>query len=124
MLKFAVRTLRRSPFVTIISLISLGLGIGANAAIFSLFNYMLIRPLPVREPNRLVNLGAPGPKPGLLSCSRAGYCDDVFSYPMFRDLEAVQTVFTGIAAHRLFSVNLAYRGTTLSAEGLLVSGSY
>lgn len=124
MFKFAVRTLRRSPFVTIISLISVGLGIGANAAIFSLFNYILIRPLPVREPNRLVNLGAPGPKPGLLSCSRAGYCDDVFSYPMFRDLEAVQTVFTGIAAHRLFSVNLAYRGTTLSAEGLLVSGSY
>jgi len=43
---------------------------------------------------------------------------------MFRDLQRVQTVFTDIAAHRLFSVNLAYRGATVSAEGLLVSGSY
>jgi putative ABC transport system permease protein len=48
----------------------------------------------------------------------------VFSYPMFRDLERVQTSFTGIAAHRLFGVNLAYRGQTLSGEGVYVSGSY
>jgi putative ABC transport system permease protein len=124
MFKIAIRTLIRAPFVTIISVVSLALGIGANAAIFSLFNHILVRPLPVPESERLVNLGAPGPKPGLLSCSRAGYCEEVFSYPMFRDLERVQTVFTGIAAHRLLSVNLAYRGATLSAEGLLVSGSY
>jgi len=124
MFKFAIRTLVRSPFVTIISVASLALGIGANAAIFSLFNHILIRPLPVPDSGHLVNLGAPGPKPGLLSCSRAGYCDEVFSYPMFRDLQRVQTVFTDIAAHRLFSVNLAYRGATVSAEGLLVSGSY
>ena len=124
MIKIAVRTLIRAPFVTIISVLSLALGIGATAAIFSLFNHILIRPLPVPDANRLVNLGAPGPKPGLLSCSRAGYCEDVFSYPMFRDLERIQSVFTGIAAHRLFSVNLAQRGATLSAEGLLVSGSY
>src|SRR4029450_768196 len=124
MFKIAIRTLIRAPFVTIISVVSLALGIGANAAIFSLFNHILIRPLPVPESERLVNLGAPGPNPGFLSCSRAGYCEEVFSYPMFRDLERVQTVFTGIAAHRLLSVNLAYRGATLSAEGLLVSGSY
>src|SRR5439155_16897873 len=124
MFKFAIRTLVRSPFVTIISVASLALGIGANVAIFSLFNHILIRPLPVPDSGHLVNLGAPGPKPGLLSCSRAGYCDEVFSYPMFRDLQRVQTVFTDIAAHRLFSVNLAYRGATVSAEGLLVSGSY
>jgi hypothetical protein len=43
---------------------------------------------------------------------------------MFRDLERLQTVFTGIAAHRLFSVNVSYRGATLSGEGLLVSGIY
>jgi len=124
MIKIAVRTLIRAPFVTIISVLSLALGIGATTAIFSLFNHILIRPLPVPDANRLVNLGAPGPKPGLLSCSRAGYCEEVFSYPMFRDLERIQSVFTGIAAHRLFSVNLAQRGATLSAEGLLVSGSY
>ncbi len=124
MFKFALRSLFKTPFVTIISALSLGLGIGANSALFSLFNVILLRPLPVTQPDRLVNLGAPGPKPGLLSCSRAGSCDEVFSYPMFRDLERVQSVFTGIAAHRLFSANLSSRGTTLSGEGLLVSGSY
>src|SRR5262249_53902138 len=45
-------------------------------------------------------------------------------YPMFRDLEKAQTVFTGIAAHRIFGANLAARGQTLSSRGMLVSGSY
>ena len=63
-LKLALRTLFKSPFVTLVAIISLALGIGATAAIFSLFNQMLLRPLPVPEPWRLVNLTAPGPKPG------------------------------------------------------------
>ena len=53
---------------------------------------MLLRPLPVQDPERLVNLTAPGPKPGSQSCNQAGDCDEVFSYPMFRDLERGQTV--------------------------------
>ena len=76
------------------------------------------------NPGELVNFGAPGPKPGSTSCNQAGDCDEVFSYPMFRDLERVQTSFTGIAAHRLFGANLAFKGQTESGEGLLVSGSY
>ena len=48
----------------------------------------------------------------------------MFSYPMFRDLERVQKVFTGIAAHRLFGANLAFEGQTMSGSGMLVSGSY
>ena len=83
---------------------------------------MLLRALPVQAPDRLVNLVAPGPKPGSQSCSQAGDCDDVFSYAMFRDLERPQTGFTGIAAHRGFGANLAYQGQTLSGEGMLVSG--
>ena len=63
-LKFALRTLFKTPFVTIVAIVSLALGIGANAAIFSLFNQMLLRPLPVPAPDRLVNLAVPGPKPG------------------------------------------------------------
>src|SRR5262249_55073280 len=57
-------------------------------------------------------------------CSQAGDCDTVFSYPMFRDLERVQTPFTGIAAHVSFGANLAAQGQTENAQGLLVSGSY
>jgi predicted permease len=123
-LKMAFRTLRRTPLVTAVAILSLALGIGANAAIFSLFYQMLLRNLPVRDPGQLVNLSAPGPKPGSQSCSQAGDCEDVFSYPMFRDLERLQTSFTGVAAHRGFGANLAYRGQTMSGEGLLVSGSY
>jgi predicted permease len=123
-LKLALRSLFRTPFLTSIAIVSLALGIGATAAIFSLFNEMLLRELPVRQPGELVNLASPGPKPGSTSCNNAGSCDEVFSYPMFRDLQRVQAVFTDIAAHRTFGANLAYRGQTLSAEGLLVSGSY
>jgi len=103
---------------------SIALGIGANAAIFSIFDHMLLRPLPVAAPEALVNLGAPGPKPGSTSCDQTGDCDYTFSYPMFRDLERVQPVFSGLAAHRLFSVNVVARGQTLSTEGSQVSGSY
>ncbi len=120
----AIRALARTPMVSIVAIASLALGIGANAAIFSLFDQMLLRPLPVRDPGQLVNLSAPGPKPGSQSCGQAGDCQSVFSYPMIRDLRRLQDVFTGIAAHRPLGVNLAYRGQTLNGRGLLVSGSY
>jgi len=123
-LKTAVRTLTNTPFVSAVAILSLALGIGANAAIFSLFDELLLRALPVSEPDRLVNLAAPGPKHGSQSCNQAGDCEAVFSYPMFRDLEESQTSFTGIAAHVQFGANLAYAGQTESGEGMLVSGSY
>src|SRR5438093_396246 len=123
-LKLALRMLFKTPFVTIVAIVSLALGIGANAAIFSLFNQLLLRPLSVPEADRLVNLAAPGPKPGSTSCSQAGDCDTVFSYAMFRDLERIQTPFTGIAAHVTFAANLASGGQTQNGEGLLVSGNY
>jgi predicted permease len=122
--KFALRSLWHTPFVTSIAVLSLALGIGANAGVFSAFDQVLLRPLPVYDPARLVNLEAPEPKPGSQSCNQAGSCNAVFSYPMFRDLQQTQTVFTGIAAHRLLGVNLSYRRQTLNAEGVLVSGSY
>src|SRR5690606_23756281 len=86
---------------------------------------ILLSPLPVRDPGSLVNLAAPGPKPGSQSCTAPGNCEVVFSYPMFRDLEERSgDIFTGIAAHRPFGANIAYRGNTESAEATLVSGSY
>lgn len=123
-IRFALRTLFKSPFVTAIAVLSLSFGIGANTAIFSLFNQMLLRPLPVAAPDELVNLSAPGPKPGSQSCNQAGDCDAVFSYAMFRDLEKETRVFSGLAAHRAFSANLAYQGQTQNGDGMLVSGSY
>ncbi|HEY5219352.1 MAG TPA: ABC transporter permease [Gemmatimonadaceae bacterium] len=123
-LKLAFRTLFKAPFVTTVAILSLAIGIGANSAIFSIFDQMLLRPLPVPHPERLVNLGDPGPNPGSQSCGQAGGCDAVFSYPMFRDLEHAQTSFTGIAAHWLFNANIAFRDRTLSSDGMLVSGSY
>src|SRR4051812_45067465 len=124
-IKLAFRTLFKTPFVTVIAVLSLALGIGANAAIFSLFDEMLRQPLPVSEPGRLVNLRAPGPQHGSNSCNQAGGCDEVLSYPMFRDLEKANTALSGLAAHRTFGVNIAMPGQTpINAEGAYVSGSY
>ena len=117
-LKTAFRTLTKTPFVSVVAILSLALGIGANAAIFSLFDEILLRALPVPEPERLVNLAAPGPKHGSQSCNMAGDCEAVFSYLMFRDLEVSQGSFTGIAAHVQFSANLAYAGQTENGEGM------
>ncbi|MEZ5415994.1 MAG: ABC transporter permease [Vicinamibacterales bacterium] len=103
---------------------SLALGIGANTAIFSIFDRILLQPLPVSDTASLVNLAAPGPKPGSNSCNQAGDCDVVFSYPMFRDLERAQTVFTGLAAHRIGGANVSARGQTLNTDLVQVSGSY
>ena len=123
-LKFAFRRLFKTPFVTIVAILSLALGIGANAAIFSLVNEVLLARLPVPEPDRLVNLSAPGPKPGSQSCGTAGNCSEVFSYAMYRDLDKIQTVFTGIALHVGFGANVAFSGQTESVRGMFVSGNY
>ncbi|MGH9161350.1 MAG: ADOP family duplicated permease [Vicinamibacteraceae bacterium] len=135
--RYAGRRLRKDLGFTLVAVVSLALGIGANAAIYSLFYQVLLRPLPVPDPDRLVNLSASRPNPGPKSCGYAGGCDVIFSYPMFRDLErvargaergggrtGVEDSFTGIAAHRGFGANLAYRGETMSGSGALVSGSY
>jgi predicted permease len=123
-LKLALRSLFKTPIVTTIAVLSIALGIGANVAIFSIFNHILLRPLPVHEPHSLVNFLSPGPRSGSVSCGQAGTCDAIFSYPMFRDLERVQTVFTGIAAHRDFGANIAFGGVSEGGDCTLVSGSY
>ncbi|HZF29561.1 MAG TPA: ABC transporter permease [Gammaproteobacteria bacterium] len=124
-LKLALRQLRLRPGLSLVVILMLALGIGATTAMFSLYHQVLLRPLPVPEPEQLVNLAAPGPKPG------GGYRDlaigdfeATFSYPMFRDLERVQTGFTGIAASVNFIANLSYRNRPASGGGWLVSGSY
>jgi predicted permease len=122
--KLAFRTLFKTPFVTTVAALSLALGIGANTAIFSIFDEMLRRPLPVHRPDRLVNVSAPGVMNGSTSCGQAGSCEVIFSYPMFRDLEKNPAQFSGVVGHQPFGVNMAYEGRTWNAGGLFISGGY
>ncbi len=124
-IRLAARRLLRTPFITLIAVLSLALGIGANAAIFSVYDQVLLRPLPVVDADRLVNVEAPGPKPVAQSCNAAGPCTVVMSYPMFRDLQAAEgTGFSGLAGQRLVAANIAQGDRTVNAQGVVVSGSY
>jgi predicted permease len=124
-LRYAARSMARRPLITAVTALSLALGIGVNSALFSVFDHLLLRSLPVPSPDQLVLITSPGPRPGGTSTSVAGRNEAVFSYPLFRDLERLTNVgLSSIVAHRDFLVNLAYRGQTQHAEGLLVSGAY
>jgi predicted permease len=123
-LRSALRSLRKTPVLSLAAIVSLALGIGANAAIFSAFNQALLRRLPVPEPNQLVILSAPGDKQGRVSSSNSGGSEAVFSYPLFRDLERERRSLTGLAAHRDMPANIGHRSRTSNGIALLVSGSY
>lgn len=117
-IRSAIRQLQKRPGLAAVIVATLALGIGVNTAIFSFFRSVLVRPLPVPEPERLVAFGATGPIRGSSSCTQFGDCSEVFSYPMLRDLEREQTVFTGIAAHRNFGANIAAEGqSAITADG-------
>jgi predicted permease len=120
----ALRQVFKRPGLSAIVVILLALGIGSTTAMFSIFHAILLAPLPVPEADRLVNLRSPGPKWGMMNTDMAGDGEDVFSYPMFRDLEAQQDVFAGLAAHKGFDANLASGRSTMNGTGVLVSGEY
>ena len=124
-LRYAFRTLLNTPFVNAVAILSLALGIGANAAIYSLFDQILLRPLPVAAPNELVNLNLPGPIQGNDSCNQSGCGDGViWSYPMVRDLERTQTVLAGVAGHRIFGASIALGDEPTVGEAIWVTGAY
>ena len=123
-IRLALRTMLKTPVVTGVAIVSLALGIGSNVAIFSIYSQLVLQPLPVADPERLVNLTSPGPKPGSCSSDNAGNCDDTFSYPMLRDLQRGQEVFTEIAAHKGLRANVAHAGRAANVQGAQVSGSY
>jgi hypothetical protein len=123
-LKFAIRTLFSTPFVTAVAIVSLALGIGATAGIFSVFHQVLLQSLAVPDPSELVNLSAPRPEARLPELRPRGR---LRAGVQLRDVPRPAEgpdVFTDIAAHVGFAANLAYEGQTSSSEGLLVSGSY
>jgi len=123
-LTHAVRSLFTRPLVTAVAVLSLALGIGVNSAIFSVFDRLMLRRLPVPEPERVVNVISPGPRPGSTSTGDAGRQEAVFSHPLFRELERIEASGVRLAAHRDFPANLAHDGRTEDGEGLLVSGRY
>ncbi len=126
------RRLRQNPSFSVIVVTTLAVGIGVNVALFSLFQQILLRPLPVAEPERLVNLVDPGLDLGYMSGvaggltfgSITGNGDHVFSYPLFRDLERQPGPFAGIAAHRHFDASLSIGENARRETGFFVSGSY
>jgi predicted permease len=123
-LRYALRQILRRPALSLAVGAMLALGIGATTGMYSVYHTVLREPLPVAEPDRLVNLRVPGPRFGMTSSGQSGRNEYIFSYPMLRDLEAGQDVFTGIGGHRLFDANLSFEGQTSASEGLLVSGGY
>jgi len=119
---FGLRMLAKSPGFTAIAVITLALGIGANTAIFSLMNQILLRQLPVKNPDELVILRSPGPMTGHISSD--GDDAESFSYLMYKGLRDNNSVFSGILARYSFSASVASRGQTDRASGELVSGNY
>ncbi len=116
-LRYALRTIGRAPGFAIIVILTLGLGIGANTAIFSLMDQVLLRLLPVRNPSELVQLDGPGPFSGRT------YNDRTFSYPMYVDFRDRNTVFSGLVARFPASATLTYRGAAERVDVELMSGN-
>ncbi|MBZ5606330.1 MAG: ABC transporter permease, partial [Acidobacteriia bacterium] len=119
-LRYAFRNLRRTPVFTAVAVLSLALGIGANTAIFTLLDQVLLRALPVKNPWELVKLySAPGPFNGSQRCS-----GDCISYPAYRELRDGNQVFTGILARYPVALSFTDGDRTERVEGELVSGNY
>jgi putative ABC transport system permease protein len=119
---FGLRMLAKSPSFTAIAVITLALGIGANTAIFSLMNQILLRELPIKNPAELEILRAPGPATGHISTD--GDATESFSYPMYKGLRDTNAVFSGILARYGFSASVSNHGETDRASGEVVSGNY
>ena len=121
-LRFALRTLARNPGFTAVVLVTLALGIGANSAIYGLMDQVLLRPLPVHRPERLVLLDTPGIYSGRTSSQYSGF--KPMSEPMFEGLRDRAPVFDGVLAQWLTSVNFRPAQTTENVTAVLVSGSF
>ena len=116
--RYAFRTLRKSPLFTGIAVVSLALGIGANTAIFTLVDQLILQMLPVRHPEELVLLTARGNHYGSNTGSNA------LSYPMYQDFRDRNQVFSGMFCRSIMDFSVSLDGRTELVTGELVSGNY
>jgi predicted permease len=117
-LRFAVRLLARSPLFTAVAVLSLALGIGANTAVFTMLDHVLLRQLPVEQPDRLAQLKEEGAHYG----SNTG--QNALSYPIYADFRDRNAVFTGVMCRYQTPVSISYAGHNERAMAELVSGTY
>ena len=116
-LRFGLRMLRKNPGFSLIAALSLALGIGANTAIFSLLDALLLKPLPIKQPEQLVIVATE-------SSSQSGLGVPSFSYPFFRELRDKNAVFSGMFAHDVAPMSMSGGGQTERVLGELVSGNF
>src|SRR5579863_900672 len=121
-IRFGLRVLGKNPGFTIIAVVTLALGIGANTAIFSLMDQVLLRRLPVRNPSELVVLHAPGPITGRASSD--GDVTESFSYPMYKGLRDGAANAIALIARSSSDASLASQGQTERGRLELVTGNY
>jgi len=115
-LRYGARMLWKRPGFTLVALLSLSLGIGANTAIFSLVNALFLRSLPVAEPQRIVALN---------NAALDGSRDfPTFSVPNYRDLRDRNDVLTGMLAYRNTAASLSHQGVNSRVWSYLVTGNY
>src|SRR5262249_48545325 len=110
-IRYAVRTLFKTPAFTFVVVLTLALGIGANTAIFSLTDQLLSRLLPVTDPQQLVVLDGPGAFQGRT------YNNGTFSYPMYRDFRDQTTVFGDVIARFPTPLTLMTNGQAERVSG-------
>lgn len=116
--RYAARKLRAAPVFTAIAVISLAAGMGANTAIFSLVDQVLLRLLPVKDPQQLVLLTMVGHHYG------SNWGGNALSYPMYSDFRDNNQVFSGMFCRFPTAVSLSFGGQTERVAGELVSGTY
>jgi len=123
-IRFAFRTLAKAPLLSLVVVLSLGLGIGVNTAIFSLLHQVVLSALPIPHPEQVVLLTAPGEfKNGRSSDDDSGGMDYIFNWRTFRELEK-HTETATVAGFRTFRSNIAFARQTVSGSAMLVSGRY
>jgi predicted permease len=122
-LRYGLRQLIKMPGFTVTAVLTLALGIGATSAIFTLFDQVLLRMLPVERPKELVRFEWRGAFSGSMSAF-GGDAGDYFSYPMYKDLRDHNRVFDGVLAAMRTYLGVSWHDQSEDKDAELVSGNY